>query len=104
MISGGALDDKLYLFDGGLTGQSAVFALWESFVVCFLITDITIQKIPFEVDAFRNLIPYSFTLDGSITFHVIPPNLLNHLTQLRQPLPLELFHIILFVYILTLFH
>jgi len=32
MISGGALDDRLYLFDGGLTWQSAAFALWESFV------------------------------------------------------------------------
>jgi len=32
MVSGGALDDRLYLFDGGLTWQSAAFALWESFV------------------------------------------------------------------------
>jgi len=32
MISGGALEDRLYLFDGGLTWQSAAFALWESFV------------------------------------------------------------------------
>jgi len=32
MISGGALDDRLYLFDGGLTWQSAAYAVWESFV------------------------------------------------------------------------
>ncbi|MCL1842647.1 MAG: hypothetical protein FWF79_02420 [Defluviitaleaceae bacterium] len=32
MISGGALDDRLYLFDGGLTWQSVAFAVWESFV------------------------------------------------------------------------
>ena len=32
MISGGALDDRLYLFDGGFIWQSAAFALWESFV------------------------------------------------------------------------
>ena len=32
MISGGALDGNLKPFDGGLTWQSAAFALWESFV------------------------------------------------------------------------
>jgi hypothetical protein len=32
MISGGALEDRLYLFDGGVTWQSVAFALWESFV------------------------------------------------------------------------
>ena len=32
MISGGALDGDLTLFNGGITWQSAAYALWESFV------------------------------------------------------------------------
>ena len=37
MISGGALDDRLYLFDGGLTWQSAAYAVWESFVAVAMV-------------------------------------------------------------------
>ena len=32
MIFGGALDGRISLFDGGLTWQSAAYALWESFI------------------------------------------------------------------------
>ena len=32
MISGGALEGDLSLFDGGMTWQSAAYALWESFI------------------------------------------------------------------------
>lgn len=96
MLAGGALDDKLELYMGAVTWQSAAYALWESFVsVAMAIGLITLfrEKYNYQTGVVKALSDSSFTV---YMFHAPMIILISLVLSHLQVSPVVKFFIALF--------